>query len=83
MKHFVEFDQEIKALFSFGSFVEAIDFVNQVADLAEQANHHPDIHLHDYNKVTITLSTHEPEKHLSDKDKEMAKQIEDIYKEQI
>ena len=38
------------------SFKEAISFVTKVADLAEAANHHPDI-LIQYNKVTLTLST--------------------------
>ena len=43
--------------YEFASFVEAIDFVQRVADRAEQANHHPDITIN-YNKVVLTLSTH-------------------------
>lgn len=43
--------------FSFKSFKEAIDFVNQVATIAEQEQHHPDIHIH-YRKVTLELTTH-------------------------
>ena len=39
-------------------FAAAIAFVNRVADLAEQANHHPDIDLHGWNKVSLRLSTH-------------------------
>lgn len=39
------------------SFPEAVEFINQVADLAEQANHHPDIDLR-YRKVTLVLTTH-------------------------
>ncbi len=39
-------------------FKDAIQFVNQVADLAEQANHHPDIFIHGWNQVTLTLMTH-------------------------
>jgi 4a-hydroxytetrahydrobiopterin dehydratase len=39
-------------------FAAAITLVNQVAELAEQANHHPDIHLHGWNKVRLELSTH-------------------------
>ena len=37
---------------------QAIAFVNRVADAAEMANHHPDIHLHGWNKVRLELSTH-------------------------
>jgi 4a-hydroxytetrahydrobiopterin dehydratase len=39
-------------------FAGAIAFVNRVADLAERANHHPDILVHGWNKVRLTLSTH-------------------------
>jgi 4a-hydroxytetrahydrobiopterin dehydratase len=43
---------------SFRDFKEAVAFVNRVAEAAEAANHHPDIAIHGYNKVTLTLSTH-------------------------
>jgi 4a-hydroxytetrahydrobiopterin dehydratase len=43
---------------SFSDFPAAIAFVNQVAELAERANHHPDILVHGWNKVRLTLSTH-------------------------
>jgi 4a-hydroxytetrahydrobiopterin dehydratase len=39
-------------------FVDAIAFVERVADLAQAADHHPDILVHSYNKVRFTLSTH-------------------------
>jgi len=44
--------------FRFGDFAAAISFVNHVADRAEAANHHPDIFVHGWNKVRLTLSTH-------------------------
>ena len=40
-----------------GDFREAMQFAGAVADLAEEANHHPDI-LIQWNRVTLTLSTH-------------------------
>ena len=43
---------------SFPDFAAAIAFVDRVAAAAEQANHHPDILLHGWNKVSLTLSTH-------------------------
>jgi 4a-hydroxytetrahydrobiopterin dehydratase len=43
---------------SFANFADAIAFVNRVAEAAEGANHHPDILLHGWNKVRLTLSTH-------------------------
>lgn len=44
--------------FAFGNFQGAIDFVNKVADEAEKLNHHPDILIHSYKMVKITLFTH-------------------------
>jgi len=39
-------------------FAGAIAFVNRVADIAERANHHPDLLVHGWNHVRLTLSTH-------------------------
>lgn len=44
--------------YQFRNFVDAMEFVNRVALLAEGANHHPDIDIR-YSKVTLTLSTHD------------------------
>lgn len=44
--------------FEFKDFKEALAFVNKVGELAESENHHPDINLHGWNKVTVSLSTH-------------------------
>lgn len=44
--------------YTFRNFTQAMDFVNRVAALAEEANHHPDIDIR-YSKVTLTLSTHD------------------------
>ena len=43
--------------FEFGDFKKAIEFVNRVAEIAEEQAHHPDIAIH-YNKVDLTLWTH-------------------------
>jgi len=39
-------------------FAAAIAFVNRVAEVAERANHHPDILVHGWNGVRLELSTH-------------------------
>lgn len=44
--------------FSFADFAAAVAFVNRVAEAAEEQNHHPDILIHGWNKVRLTLSTH-------------------------
>ncbi len=43
--------------FRFKDFRQAMDFVNNVAALANEQDHHPDIYIY-YNKVQLTLSTH-------------------------
>lgn len=50
-------EKKIARTFKCMNFVEAMKFVNKVAELAEAENHHPDIAIH-YNKVTLTLWTH-------------------------
>jgi len=42
----------------FKNFKEAMTFIKKVADIAEKQSHHPDIYLHDWNQVKLTLSTH-------------------------
>ena len=48
----------IQRTYQFDDFVSAMKFVNAVADAAEAAEHHPDILIR-YNKVTLTMSTHD------------------------
>lgn len=64
----------IEREFHFGNFRSAIEFVNKVADLAEEEEHHPDIFVF-YNKVRLVLSTHKVGG-LSRKDFVLAEKIE-------
>jgi 4a-hydroxytetrahydrobiopterin dehydratase len=50
--------KEIRRTFSFADFKESMAFVNRVADLAEAADHHPDIEIR-YSKVTLALTSHD------------------------
>jgi 4a-hydroxytetrahydrobiopterin dehydratase len=69
--------QEIVRELKFEDFAAAIAFVNGVAELAEAANHHPDILVHGYNRVRLTLSTHS-QGGLTDADFALAKRIDAI-----
>lgn len=60
--------------YEFKDFAQAMVFVNEVARLAEEADHHPDI-LVRYNKVRLTLSTHSAGG-LTAKDEALARKIE-------
>ena len=61
----------------FADFKEAMAAVNRVADLAEEVNHHPDILVHGWNRVRLTLTTHS-EGRVTDADHEMARRIDGI-----
>jgi 4a-hydroxytetrahydrobiopterin dehydratase len=63
----------LRRTFAFADFRAAIDFVNEVADRAEAADHHPDIDIR-YDHVTLTLTTHD-EGGLTAQDFEMARRI--------
>ena len=65
----------LERVYLFGDFSEALSFVNKVGKIAEDQNHHPDILLHDYKKVTIKTTTHEASG-LTKKDFEFAKLID-------
>jgi 4a-hydroxytetrahydrobiopterin dehydratase len=69
--------QAIAREWKFEDFGQAIAFVNRVADEAERANHHPDIHLHGWNKVRLELSTHS-EGGLTQADFDMASRIDKL-----
>ena len=58
-------------------FREAIALVNAVADAARAANHHPDIHVTGYRRVSFELTTHAA-KALTARDVELAQAIEGI-----
>jgi 4a-hydroxytetrahydrobiopterin dehydratase len=49
---------EIVRQLTFPNFVDAMIFINGVAQLAEEEGHHPDIRVV-YNRVTLALSTHD------------------------
>ena len=49
--------EALRTRFLTGSFETGLRLVNRIGELAEQANHHPDVAI-SWNKVTLTLSTH-------------------------
>jgi 4a-hydroxytetrahydrobiopterin dehydratase len=51
-------DDEIVREWKFEDFAAALAFVNRVGEVAEEANHHPDILLYGWNKVRLSLSNH-------------------------
>ena len=61
----------------FPDFASALAYVNRVAGLAEEANHHPDIAIHGWNRVRLSLVTH-AEGRITDADRAMAARIDEL-----
>jgi len=70
-------ENQIGKEFQFKDFSEALNFVNKVGEFAEELNHHPDIFLHSWNKVNITVSTHD-KGGVTESDFQLAKKINDL-----
>lgn len=69
--------RSIGKIFEFVDFKQAMNFVNKVAEIAEAEKHHPNINIHDYNKINISLSTHDAEG-LTEKDFKVAERIDSL-----
>jgi 4a-hydroxytetrahydrobiopterin dehydratase len=63
--------------FEFENFVEAFSFMTKVAIIAEKANHHPNWE-NVYNKVVIKLSTHDTGNVVTNRDRDLAKAIDEL-----
>ena len=63
--------------FKLPDFARAMAFANAVAELAEAANHHPDILVHGWNRVRLTLTTHSADG-LTQSDLDLARGIDGL-----
>jgi 4a-hydroxytetrahydrobiopterin dehydratase len=77
MSEWREEDDELIRELKFKDFAEAMAFVNTVAEAAEEANHHPDILIHGWNNVRLSLFTHS-EGQITDSDRKMAETIDGL-----
>lgn len=74
-----EEDNKLKSSLTFKDFEEAMNFMNEVAAVAHEMDHHP-WWSNMYNKVDIELSTHDAGNTVTIRDHKLAKRIEEIYK---
>ncbi len=72
-----EEDNQLKRTFEFKNFVEAFGFMSSVALIAEKMEHHPNWS-NVYNKVEINLCTHDAGNTVTEKDRALAKAIDEI-----
>lgn len=73
-----EKNNKLESKFEFRDFVQAFSFMTRVAFAAEKMNHHPEWS-NVWNKVMISLSTHDAGDIITDKDKKLAEAIDKIY----
>lgn len=71
-----EADNKLIKKFKFKDFTEALSFVNKVGELAEAAQHHPDVSF-GWGYVEITLTTHSQGK-VTQKDRDLSQKIDNI-----
>ena len=64
-------------LFVFTDFTASIAFINKIALLAEKENHHPEIY-NIYNIVEIRLQTHDAGNKITEKDRNLAAEIDKL-----
>ena len=72
-----EENNSLKKTFQFKNFIEAFSFMTRVALIAEKMNHHPSW-TNVYNKVEITLNTHDAGDVVTDKDRKLAEKIDEV-----
>ena len=70
-------NQSILRTYKFEGFLKGIKFVERIARKAQKINHHPDIDIR-FNKVTLTLSTHD-QGGVTQKDFSLAKQFDEVF----
>lgn len=73
----VEENNRLKKTFKFKDFTQAFGFMVKVAMIAEKMDHHP-FWINVYNVVTIELSTHDAGDIVTDKDRKLAKAIDQL-----
>ena len=73
----VENDGALTRTFEFADFSAAFAFMTRVALLAETRNHHPDWS-NSWNRVTISLTTHDAGSVVTEADRSMAAAIDDL-----
>ncbi|NJN28968.1 MAG: pterin-4-alpha-carbinolamine dehydratase [Cyclobacteriaceae bacterium] len=73
----IEENNRLKKTFKFKDFTEAFGFMTKVALIAEKADHHP-FWTNVYNTVSFELSTHDAGNTVTDKDRKLAKAIDQL-----
>ena len=73
----VEIDGKLCKDFKFSDFSQSLEFINKISNIFESENHHPEINWI-YNKITLSLSTHDAGDIITDKDIRLSQLIDEV-----
>ena len=74
----IEANNALQKTFHFSDFKTALTFVNRVGQIAESVQHHPDICIKDYKKVSISTTTHDKGNTITARDRALADAIDKV-----
>ncbi len=70
-----ESDGALQAIFTFADFAEAFAFMTRIGLVAQEQGHHPDLSI-SWNRVTISITTHDAGNTVTDNDRKLAAAID-------
>ncbi len=73
-------EEAIMFRLKFRRYLDAIEFLRRVAEVAERLNHHPDVELR-YVNLTLRLTTHDAGNRVTERDLELAGEIQKLVEE--
>jgi 4a-hydroxytetrahydrobiopterin dehydratase len=77
MYTWTEHNNQLHKTFKFKTFIEAIEWMQKAAVVIDQLNHHPEW-TNMYNKVHVTLCTHDAGNIITEKDRTLAQLLDEI-----
>lgn len=75
--NWIERDNTLRKTFEFNTFLDAISWMNKAAIIIEEMNHHPEW-TNVYNKVHVTLCTHDAGNVITNLDRALAKKLDEL-----
>lgn len=70
-------DQALEAEITCDDFMAAVELINRIAAVAEELNHHPDLYIHDFKHLRISLRSHDSGG-ISERDHNLAAAIDEL-----
>jgi 4a-hydroxytetrahydrobiopterin dehydratase len=80
MKNWIEKENKLNRTFEFDDFTQALSWMVEAAFIIEKHNHHPEW-CNLYNKVHVSLCTHDAGNIITEKDRILAEELEQLYQQ--